>query len=181
MAIAALCYVYSVVAILLLLLLLGIEMVYLVVAARFGLAGVVTPLIKRHSGLFSVFVRSFWRRKHTDYRLLITEDEAPRLFASVEALARGFNMPPPMEVSVEMDANAWVRLRGFRQGSGQTILAVGFDLLAGLSENEVEAVLAHEMGHARFVRRGVKRWLEVGVSQISFVTSQLSTQAEAFR
>src|SRR5688572_18960091 len=84
MAIAALCYVYSVVAILLLLLLLGIEMVYLVVAARFGLAGVVTPLIKRHSGLFSVFVRSFWRRKHTDYRLLITEDEAPRLFASVE-------------------------------------------------------------------------------------------------
>jgi Zn-dependent protease with chaperone function/tetratricopeptide (TPR) repeat protein len=180
-AIAALCYIYSMIAILLLLLLLGIEMIYLIVAARFGLAGAVTPLIRRHGGLLSLFVRSFWRGKYTDYRLLIVEEEAPRLFASVETLARRFNMPPPKEVSVEMDANAWVRLRGFRQGSGQTILSVGYDLLAGLSENEVEAVLAHEMGHVRFVRRGFKRWLEIAVSQISFVTSRLSSQAETFR
>src|SRR5688572_127622 len=179
--IAALCYLFSIAAILFLLVLLGFEVIYLIGAARFGLAGVVTPLIRRHIKLLSIFVRSFWRRKYAEYRLLIVEEEAPRLFAAVGQLAQRFNIAPPKEVSIEMDANAWVRLSGFRQGSGQTILAVGYDLLAGLTESEVQAVLAHEMGHARFIRRGVKRWLEVGVSQVASVTSQLSSQAEAFR
>jgi predicted Zn-dependent protease len=80
-----------------------------------------------------------------------------------------------------MSANAWVRLKGYRRGAHGTILAVGYDLLAGLSEGEIQAVLAHEMGHAKFVSRGLKRWLYDGVARIGGVTGKLSTQVEAWR
>ncbi len=53
-----------------------------------------------------------------------------------------------------MNAIAWVKLKGYRKGSGKTTLGIGYDLLAGLPEAEVEAVLAHEMVHARLVQRG---------------------------
>jgi Zn-dependent protease with chaperone function len=181
LAMTGLCYLFSIASILLLLVVLGAEMIYLLGAARFGASHVVTPLIRRHGRLLSIFVRSFRRRKFAEYRLQIAQKEAPRLFASIRELAERFEIAPPKEVSIEMNANAWVRLEGYRQGSGRTILAVGYDLLAGLSESEVQAVLAHEMGHARFVRRGVKRWLDAGVSRIGFITSQLSAHAEAFR
>ena len=65
-----------------------------------------------------------------------------------------------------MGVNAWVRLKGYRRGAGTTILGVGYDLLAGMSQTEVEAVLAHEMAHARLVQRGFSRWLTGGVSRV---------------
>jgi hypothetical protein len=62
-----------------------------------------------------------------------------------------------------MTVGAWVKLDGFRQGAGSTRLGIGYDLLAGLTEAELKAVLAHEVAHAHLVRRGLKRWLNHAV------------------
>jgi tetratricopeptide (TPR) repeat protein len=80
-----------------------------------------------------------------------------------------------------MNAGAWVRLEGYRRGAGRTILGIGYDLLAGLSESEVEAVLAHEMAHSKLVQRGLKTWLNKGLHRSAILTGQLSARAEAFR
>jgi Zn-dependent protease with chaperone function/tetratricopeptide (TPR) repeat protein len=160
---------------------LGVELIAVVAAARVGLASQVTPFIRRHAQLLSIFARSFWLKSGPEYRLLLEEREAPRLYAALRRLSERFGMAAPSEVSIEMNANAWVRLKGYRQGVGKTILAVGYDLLAGLSEGEAQAVLAHEMGHAKFIRRGVKRWLGAGVTSIGASTSHLRAQVQAYR
>jgi Zn-dependent protease with chaperone function/tetratricopeptide (TPR) repeat protein len=177
----ALCYAFSIFLILALLVLLLGELVVWVGAARVGATSQINPVIRRHGRLLKIFLRSFWLPTGKEYRLVLAEKDAPRLFAFVTQLARHFEMPPPREISVEMSTNAWVRLEGYRRGSGRTILTVGYDLLASLSEAEIQAVLAHEMGHAKFIRRGPKRWLELGVARIASVTARLSEQAEAYR
>ena len=177
----ALCYAFSIVAVALLLVLLAGDLVLWLAAARFGMAGYASDVVKRHAGLLSIFLRSFWLRKGKEYRLLLVERDAPRLFASITRLAQHFEIEPPREISIEMSANAWVRLKGYRRGATGTVLAIGYDLLAGLSETEVQAVLAHEMGHAKFVRRGLKRWFDLGVVRISTITNRLSIQAESYR
>jgi Zn-dependent protease with chaperone function/tetratricopeptide (TPR) repeat protein len=177
----ALCYGFSMVAIVGLLLILAGELLLFVGAARFGATAAITPLLKRHSALLSTFFRSFRLSKRTEYRLVLDRKEAPRMFAALSQMAQRFEIAPPREISIEMTANAWVRLEGYSRGGKGTVLAVGYDLLAGLSEDEVQAVLAHEMGHARFVHRGVNRWLNGGLARIALVTSQLAGQVEVFR
>ena len=177
----ALCYAFSIFAILTLLVILAGDLVVWLAGARFGLTAHINPVIKRHSRLFSIFVRSFSLPKAKEYRLLLIEKDAPRLFSAVSQLARHFDVAPPREISIEMNANAWVKLDGYRRGSSSTTLAVGYDLLAGLSESEVQSVLAHEMGHARFVRRGLRRWFNLGVARIGTVTGKLSDQTESYR
>src|SRR2546425_12855370 len=80
-----------------------------------------------------------------------------------------------------MHTTAWVQLRGYRRGAGRTSLGIGFDLLAGLTASEVEAVLAHELAHARLVQRGFSRWLKKGLARLSQVTTELSACATAYR
>ena len=176
-----LCYGFSVVAMLLLLLLLAGEFLLALGAARVGASAAITPVLKRHGALLSIFLRSFRLKKGTEYRLVLAEEDAPRMFAALSQMAQQFEIAPPREISIEMSANAWVRLDGYRRGGRGTVLAVGYDLLAGLSEDEAQAVLGHEMGHARFIHRGVNRWLNGGLARIAAVTSQLSAEVEPYR
>jgi hypothetical protein len=177
----ALCYAFSILVILALFLLLAGELLIWIGAARVGATRQINPIIRRHARLLKTFLRGFWLPRHKDYRLLLVEKDAPRLFASVSQLASHFEISSPREISIEMSANAWVRLDGYRRGATGTILTIGYDLLAGLSEAEVQAVLAHEMGHAKFIRRGLKRWLELGLANIASARAQLSEQAESYR
>src|SRR5439155_18438246 len=85
-----LCYAFSVVSILGLLVLLAAELAVMVGAARFGAAGAITPIIKRHAPLLKTFLRSFWLQKGTDYRLPLHPTDAPRLFAIRDQMARKF-------------------------------------------------------------------------------------------
>src|SRR3989475_4647364 len=80
-----------------------------------------------------------------------------------------------------MHSNAWAQLRGYRRGAGRTSLGIGFDLLAGLTVSELEAVLAHELAHARLVQRGFSRWLKKGLARLTLVTTELSDCAAAYR
>jgi len=74
-------------------------------------------------------------------------------------LCRRLQLAFPDEISLQMGDGAWVRLKGLGSGAGKTTLGVGYDLLAGLSMAEMEAVLAHEMTHAKLIHRGYRNWV----------------------
>ena len=178
----ALGYLFSLVAMAALLVLLGLELLVAIVAIRFGATRLIAPVIERHAALLGLFGRSLWLRSRGETcRVPLARAEAPALFAMLDSLAGRLGIAVPREVVVEMNVGAWVELRGWRQGSRNTRLGVGYDLLAGLTEREVEAVLAHEMVHARLVRRGLKTWLGSGRARIATLANQLSNRQEAFR
>jgi Zn-dependent protease with chaperone function len=126
----------------------------LLVLLRFGLAGVMAPVLDAHLQVPRAFFRSLWTQKGVEFRVALQPPDAPGLFLTLQRLCTRAGVEMPNEVFLEMNMNAWVRLRGYRRGAGRTLLGVGYDLLAGLSEPEVEAVLAHEMMHAKRVQRG---------------------------
>ena len=80
-----------------------------------------------------------------------------------------------------MGDGAWVRLKGMRSGSGKVTLGVGYDLLAGLTMSEMEAVLAHEMTHAKLINRGYKNWLGAGQARIRILAMALWAEVSAAR
>lgn len=174
-------YLFATASIALLLVLLASELFGAVALARIGMTRFVTPFIERHSALLMIFLRSFWLRKGAFFRVPVVESDAPSLFAFLKQLSERMHIAPPEEVVIEMSATAWVRLGGFRRGSKATTLGLGYDLLAGLSAREVEAVLAHEMAHAKLVRRGLKRWLAGGVGRAIKLTNELAGTVDAYR
>jgi len=150
-------------------------------AARFGLSTFLRRPVKQHSELFAILARSFWLRTATTYRVPLQRADAPRLFGVLDDLSTRMGVRAPHEVLLAMHGNAWVRLEGYRQGAGRTILAVGYDLLAGLSEGQVRAVLAHEMAHAKLVQRGLSRWMTKGLGRLATLNGQVSAHVEAYR
>jgi Zn-dependent protease with chaperone function/tetratricopeptide (TPR) repeat protein len=166
-------YTLSVVVILFLSVFLLCLLGVFLVALRFGLAGTILPALGRYTELLKLFLQSFWLRKGVEFRLPLKEPDAPELFAVLRQLADKLQIAPPQVVELELGLTAWVQLKGLRQGKGQTILGVGYDLLAGLSKAEMEGVLAHEMTHAKLIQRGFKGWLTAGLSRLAKLTNQL--------
>ena len=102
-----------------------------------------------------------------DFHLVLRREQAPRLWAIIEDLSARLNVAPPNEYVLESGTNAYVMLRGVAAGRGKTRLGVGFDLLAGLSEAQARAVMAHEIAHAKYVRRGYQGFLMRGLFRLS--------------
>jgi Zn-dependent protease with chaperone function len=150
-------------------------------AARFGMAAFVARLLRVPVRLLGILGRKLWLPSEPTYRIALTRSDAPGLFEIARDLSRRSAVAPPQSMSLEMHANAWVLMRGYRRGTGRTTLGIGFDLLAGLTVSEVEAVLAHELAHARLVQRGFSRWLKKGLARLSQVTMELSACAAAYR
>lgn len=150
-------------------------------AARFGLAAFVGRLLRVPVRLLGILGRRLWLPSEPTYRIPLTLRDAPGLFEMTGALARRSAVTPPESISIEMHANAWVHLRGYRRGAGRTSLGIGFDLLAGLTVSQVEAVLAHELAHAGLVQRGFSRWLKNGLARLGQVTTELSACAATYR
>ncbi len=151
-------------------------------AARFGMASFVGRLLQVPVRLIGILGRKLWLPSGTAYRVALTPEDAPGLFAISRALSQRSALVPPESISIEMHTNAWVQLRGYRRGAGRTSLGIGFDLLAGLTVSEVEAVLlAHELAHARLVQRGFSRWLKKGLARLSQVATELSACATGYR
>ena len=158
-----------------------ILLLVLVAAARFGLANYVGRLVQVPLRLIGILGGKLWLSSGPTYRLVLSPQDAPGLFAISRTLAQRAALVPPQSIAIEMHANAWVLLHGYRRGGGRTTLGIGFDLLAGLTVSEVEAVLAHELTHARLVQRGFSRWLKKGLARLSQVTNQLAVCAEGYR
>jgi Zn-dependent protease with chaperone function/tetratricopeptide (TPR) repeat protein len=157
------------------------ELVVALAAARFGAVGIIKPFIERHTQLLALFFKALWLRRGKAFRVPLEEHEAPRFFSLLRELCARFEVPPPREVMIEMNASAWVALKGVRRGAKSTTLGIGYDLIAGLSEREIEAVLAHEMAHAKFVHRGYKRLVNEGTARATKLAGSLSALMEAYR
>jgi len=175
------CYLFSLASIVLLLLLLALEFALLLILLRFGLAGVFVDFIKRHSMLVGIFVRNLWLSKGVEYQIPLPRDEAPELFAMLDSLSTRLKIAPPSEVRIEMNFGAWVRMRGYGRGRGYTVLGIGYDLLVALNMSEFEAVMAHEMAHAKLVQRGLRNWLVGGLSRITRLSHALSACVASYR
>src|SRR3989441_11680133 len=148
-------------------------------AARFGMASFVGRLLQVPVRLIGILGRKLWLPGETTYRVALTPEDAPDLFAISRVLSQRSALVPPESISVEMHSNAWAQLRGYRRGAGRTSLGIGFDLLAGLTVSELEAVLAHELAHARLLPRGVCRRVERGPSPPGSGSTVISGRAAA--
>jgi len=168
-------YVAAILSMALLAVINGILLIGTLFAARFGLGGFVGRQMVPTFALFTIIARRLWlSSREVAYRIPIEQADAPRLFAVSRELALRLDVPPPDTIVLEMHGSAWVRLHGFRRASGRATLCVGLDLLAGMSVDEVEAVIAHELGHARFVQRGLQQWLGKGLARLSAVTGHVA-------
>ncbi|HUA66045.1 MAG TPA: M48 family metalloprotease [Alphaproteobacteria bacterium] len=166
-------YFISIFSILGLLLLIAVELLLLLVLARFAAAQLMVPFVTGHVGLVTLFVRSFRLRKGVEFRIPLTRDDAPALYEMLQGLCSKLELAFPQEIVLQMGDGAWVRLRGMRSGSGKVTLGVGYDLLAGLTVAEMEAVFAHEMTHAKLVSRGYKNWLGAGQARLRLLAIAL--------
>lgn len=75
-------------------------------------------------------------------------DKHPRLFATLDDVARRTGQQMPAEVYLVGDVNAWVANRGGIMGFGsRRVMGIGLPLLQALTVSEMRGVLAHEFGH----------------------------------
>jgi Zn-dependent protease with chaperone function len=113
-------------------------------------------------GLFVLFaaaqvLRSLWVRRVEFVGLTVTEADAPALFAALERLRRGLGCRSPRRVLLTADCNAFVDSTRWGRRAGP--MAIGLPLLLALSPDEVEAVLAHELGHVASTQGAFSLWI----------------------
>jgi Zn-dependent protease with chaperone function len=79
---------------------------------------------------------------------LLLASEHPRLFTTLEDVARSTEQEMPAEVYLVPEVNAWVAQRGGVMGiASRRVMGLGLPLMAMLTVDELRAVLAHEFGH----------------------------------
>src|SRR2546430_6422379 len=111
-------------------------------AARFGMASFVGRLLQVPVRLIGILGRKLWLPAETTYRVALTPEDAPGLFAISRALSQRSALVPPESISVEMHTTAWVQLRGYRRGGRRTSPGDGLDPLSGPHVRRVGAVPA---------------------------------------
>jgi Zn-dependent protease with chaperone function len=133
--------------------------------------------LRIHFGLLKTFARGLRLPKMAEARVSLQREEAPGLFLMIESLCARTQMAPPRQVLLEMQMNAWVRLGGFSPGAGNVVLGLGYDLLAGLTREELESVLAHELTHAKVTNRLAGHWLARGLERAVQIARGLRPRA----
>ncbi len=112
--------------------------------ATFGSQGAVTALvIAAVMNLFTYFFSDRMVLAATGARL-VTEQEAPELYAVVRSLAAKANLPMPRVAIIPQDSpNAFATGRDPQHA----VVAATEGILKILDRDELEAVLGHELGH----------------------------------
>lgn len=177
----ALFYLFICVTIVALVIWLGLVFLTVLALARFGLSGLIIRYAERDTKLLLLLIKSLWLSQGAKFRLALKPEEAPGIMAILQRLCARLEIPLPNSVYLEMNAGAWVELRGLRQNLGRTNIGIGYDLLAGLTEQEIEAVLAHELAHAKLIQRAFKNWLGSGLARAGRIIQGLSGMAHAHR
>jgi Zn-dependent protease with chaperone function/tetratricopeptide (TPR) repeat protein len=155
---------------------IAVELVVFVIGMRFGIGGLLIPLLRGHVLLLVAYLRSMWLGEPPEFRIPLKGADHPELYAELKDICQKAAVPLPRKVYLEMGATAWVRMKGYRRGAGTTILGIGYDLLAGLTRAEFAGVLAHEMMHAKLVQRGFRQILTGGVRRAAQLTDSLTAQ-----
>jgi len=175
--ILALFYAGWVAALLFTLALIALDLGLAVGASRFGIGGFTKAPLEALLRLVACLTRGLRLERGADFALPLTRESAPGLFALVRDVAEASGVRAPDRVVLEMSDNAWVRLGGYRRGRGRCTLGLGYDLLALSSQEDLAAVLAHEMAHARLIGRGVSGWLGNGFARAARVAGALRAEA----
>jgi heat shock protein HtpX len=147
--------VYSVLALLLLMVLMVVDIFVSTAAVPYGFAIILTLAI-----LFMVIqwaISPYIVRWATRHRTEVTPQSNPWLYATVVDLAKQANVPTPRHiwVSASPDPNAFV----FGRTVGSSELVVTQSLLEQLNQDEIHAVLAHEIGHLRHRDVVIMTWV----------------------
>jgi len=154
-ALAVLGFAFLFLLVLALLVLLAISVA---IAAR-AIAAV--KLVMLIGALLLVVLRALWVRLQPPEGEPITRSEAPQLFALLDSLRSRLDTPPVHQVLVTADFNAAVtqvpRLGVF--GWHRNYLLLGLPLMRCLSAEQLEAVLAHELGHLSRGHARVGNWI----------------------
>ncbi|HSE81281.1 MAG TPA: M48 family metalloprotease [Gaiellaceae bacterium] len=104
---------------------------------------------------------SLWVRIPAPTGVRISEHEAPELFDCLRELRRDLGAPRIHEVWIDGGFNAAVAQypRLGIVGSHRNVLLVGLPLMLGLPEDELRAVLAHELGHVSRRHGRIGAWV----------------------
>lgn len=180
-AILILYYLFFALALLFLVILILCELAVFLGLARLGLGHLFVKPLTFLGSLCKTIVRSLFFGKSPEYRMAVSEKDAPGLYALVRGVADAVGVQHPDEITLTMDAGAYVTLPGYKKGSGRCLLNIGFDLLAMLSEDELRTVVAHEMAHALLVDRGYTAFLGKGIGRMANLKYLLSTTEEDLR
>src|SRR5262245_23447263 len=175
-------YAFALVAAFTLLLVLAGELLLVLALLRFGLAGWMIRVMDAHVRVVGILLRSLWLPAGTaQFHIPLREPDAPELFRRLRSLSERIQVRPPDDVQLEMSVNAWVNLKGFRSGAGTTRLGIGYDLLCGLTMSEFEAVLAHELAHAKLIQRGFNRAANSALGRCAALVNRLSAHVREGR
>ena len=150
---------------------------FVIIGAQYGSASLGGPTTRALGASMKAVARGLRLGRGVDFHLAVARADAPRLWREVEVLSQQLGVPMPTEIVLENSANAYVWLRGVAAGRGKTRLGIGFDLLAGLSATQLRAVMAHEIAHAKYVRRGYQGFLMRGLARVSRCASALGALA----
>jgi Zn-dependent protease with chaperone function/Tfp pilus assembly protein PilF len=180
-AVLLLFYLYSLLSLVVVGALFLVEVALALALSRVGLARILFGPIRALAKLLATICRSLGLQRSVEYQMPLDREEAPGLHARIEAMAGRVGVPVPAKSVLELGVNAGVLLRGYRTGRGGAVLSVGYDLLAVLSQSELDAVLAHEMAHARLIQRGVKGWLANGLARMAQMAYSLWEARDAAR
>ena len=86
--------------------------------------------------------------KRPDRAQPLPEGAHPKLRALIDDVARSLGEKPPDELYLLADVNAFAARRGAIFGvGGRRLIGIGLPLLSALEEDEIRAVIAHEIGH----------------------------------
>ncbi len=102
------------------------------------------------SGIIAVaIVKSLWVKIEAPEGLVLSRQDAPRLFDEVEKIATKLGAPIPKEIRLDerLNAAAAQRPRLGIFGLYENTLLLGMPLLLGLTPDEARSVIAHEFGH----------------------------------
>ncbi|MFJ9522663.1 M48 family metalloprotease [Kitasatospora sp. NPDC101801] len=96
-----------------------------------------------------VFLTRRPRERGEAYGLPVTREQQPELWARVDRIAERTGVRGPAEIRLIPEVNAGVREDTKLLGliPGKRHLVIGAPLLIGLTEAELDSVLAHEFGH----------------------------------
>lgn len=152
---------------------IALELIAGFVGGRLRWAFRARQALRAHFTLARVLLKSLRLRKTAEACVPLAPQDAPGLFSMLESLCLQMGIHFPPEVFLEMDAAAWVRLKGSRRGAAR-VLGLGLDLLAGTTESELEAVIAHELSHAKLTQHLVRTWLSRGLERATQLSRGLS-------
>jgi Zn-dependent protease with chaperone function len=99
--------------------------------------------------LIYTIARAMWIRFGRPEGMELEKDDAPQLFAEIEAIRRRMRAPRVHRILLRNDVNAAAhqRPRLGLLGWQENTLIIGLPLLQSLSPDQARAVLAHEFGH----------------------------------